>query len=39
LQAGAIECMFKNEAEELFLARLSGMRRFIEVQRSIENQH
>ncbi|VAW53423.1 diguanylate cyclase/phosphodiesterase (GGDEF & EAL domains) with PAS/PAC sensor(s) [hydrothermal vent metagenome] len=38
LQAGAIECMFKNEAEELFLARLSGMRRFIEVQSSIEQQ-
>ncbi len=38
LQAGAIECMFKNEPEELFLARLSGMRRFIEVQRSIEKQ-
>jgi len=38
LQAGAIECMFKNEAEELFLARLSGMRRFIEVQQSIEKQ-
>lgn len=38
LQAGAIECMFKNEAEELFLARLSGMRRFIEVQRAIEKQ-
>ncbi len=38
LQAGAIECMFKNEAEELFLARLSGMRRFIEVQHSIEKQ-
>jgi diguanylate cyclase (GGDEF)-like protein/PAS domain S-box-containing protein len=38
LQAGAIECMFKNEAEELFLARLSGIRRFIEVQRSIEQQ-
>jgi diguanylate cyclase (GGDEF)-like protein/PAS domain S-box-containing protein len=38
LHAGAIECMFKNEAEELFLARLSGMRRFIEVQRAIENQ-
>lgn len=38
LQAGAIECMFKNEAEELFLARISGMRRFIEVQRSIEKQ-
>ncbi len=38
LQAGAIECMFKNEAEELFLARISGMRRFIQVQRSIEKQ-
>ena len=38
LQAGALECMFKNEAEELFLARLSGLRRFIEVQRSIEKQ-
>ena len=38
LQAGAIECMFKNEAEELFLARMAGMRRFIEIQRSIENQ-
>jgi len=38
LQAGAIECMFKNEAEELFLARISAMRRFIEVQRSIEKQ-
>ncbi|HEB82357.1 MAG TPA: response regulator, partial [Gammaproteobacteria bacterium] len=38
LEAGAIECMFKNEAEELFLARLSSIRRFIEVQRSIEEQ-
>ena len=38
LEAGAIECMFKNEAEELFLARIAGMRRFIEVQRSIEKQ-
>ena len=38
LQAGAIECMFKNEAEELFLARLAAMRRFIEIQNSIEQQ-
>ena len=38
LKAGAIECMIKNEAEELFLARISAMRRFIEVQRSIEQQ-
>jgi len=38
LQAGAVECMFKNEAEELFLARMASMRRFIEIQRSIEKQ-
>ncbi len=38
LNAGAIECMFKNEAEELFLARISGIVRFVEVQRSIEKQ-
>ena len=38
LKAGAVECMFKNEAEELFLARISAMSRFIEVQRSIEKQ-
>jgi diguanylate cyclase (GGDEF)-like protein/PAS domain S-box-containing protein len=38
LKAGAIECMFKNEAEELFLARIAGIGRFVEVQRSIEKQ-
>ena len=38
LNAGAIECFFKNEAEELFLARVSAMSRFIEIQRSIEKQ-
>lgn len=38
LQAGAVECMFKNEAEELFLARISSMSRFIEVQNSIESE-
>ncbi len=38
LQAGAVECMFKNEAEELFIARVSSMSRFIEIQRSIEKQ-
>lgn len=36
LQAGAVECMFKNEAEELFLARIASMSRFIEVQNHIE---
>lgn len=38
LDAGAIECFFKNEAEELFLSRVSAMSRFIEIQRSIEKQ-
>ncbi|MCW8922258.1 MAG: EAL domain-containing protein [Gammaproteobacteria bacterium] len=38
LNAGAIECFFKNEAEELFLARIAAMSRFIEIQRSIEKQ-
>ena len=27
LEAGAIECMFKNEAKELFLARMGGLAR------------
>ncbi|MDH5572165.1 MAG: EAL domain-containing protein [Gammaproteobacteria bacterium] len=36
LQAGAVECMFKNEAEELFLARIAAMSRLVEVQKSIE---
>ena len=38
LQAGAIECMFKNEAEELFLARIASISRFIEVQKNIETE-
>jgi diguanylate cyclase (GGDEF)-like protein/PAS domain S-box-containing protein len=38
LQAGAVECMFKNEAEELFLARIASMSRFIEIQNSIESE-
>ncbi|HEY9052979.1 MAG TPA: response regulator, partial [Gammaproteobacteria bacterium] len=39
LQAGAVECMFKNEAEELFLARIAAMSRFINVQKNIETEH
>lgn len=38
LKAGAVECMFKNEVEELFIARVVAMSRFIEVQRSTEKQ-
>lgn len=36
LQAGASECMFKNEARELFLARVRTLARNIEMRRSAE---
>ncbi len=32
LDAGALECMFKNEAKELFLARVNAMARTIQAQ-------
>ena len=38
LQAGAVECMFKNEAEELFLARIASMSRFIEMQNHMKSE-
>jgi len=36
LDAGAIECMFKNEANELFLARIKSMSRMKHVVSSVE---
>jgi diguanylate cyclase (GGDEF)-like protein/PAS domain S-box-containing protein len=36
LAAGAVECMFKNEAKELFLARLAAMSRAVRNRKSIE---
>jgi diguanylate cyclase (GGDEF)-like protein/PAS domain S-box-containing protein len=36
LAAGAVECMFKNEAQELFLARIAAMSRAVRNRRSIE---
>jgi diguanylate cyclase (GGDEF)-like protein/PAS domain S-box-containing protein len=36
LDAGAIECMFKNEAKELFLARVKTLSRQIQMQKSVE---
>ena len=36
LEAGAIECMFKNEAKELFLARMRTLARQIQMQKSVE---
>ncbi|MGD8568341.1 MAG: EAL domain-containing protein [Gammaproteobacteria bacterium] len=39
LNAGAEECMFKNEAKELFLARIDAMGRSINAMRNIKNDH
>jgi len=38
LEAGAIECMFKNEAKELFLARVRTLSRQILMQKSVESE-
>jgi len=38
LYAGATECMFKNEANELFLARVAAMSRTVHIQNSIEKE-
>ncbi len=38
LEAGAVECMFKNEARELFVARLRSLARQVEMQKSIETE-
>ncbi|MEJ2611346.1 MAG: EAL domain-containing protein [Candidatus Thiodiazotropha sp.] len=35
LEAGAVECMFKNESDELFLARIDAMSRHIRAHNSI----
>ncbi|MEM9531513.1 MAG: EAL domain-containing protein [Pseudomonadota bacterium] len=36
LDAGAIECMFKNEAKELFVTRVASLAQGIETQKSVE---
>ncbi len=38
LDAGAMECMFKNEANELFIARMEAMTRVIYSRRSVEKE-
>ena len=35
LEAGAVECMFKNEAKELFLARVGSLARQIQMQKKV----
>jgi diguanylate cyclase (GGDEF)-like protein/PAS domain S-box-containing protein len=39
LEAGAEECMFKNEADNLFLARIAAMSRSILIRRNTEREH
>jgi diguanylate cyclase (GGDEF)-like protein/PAS domain S-box-containing protein len=36
LEAGAVECTFKNEAKELFLARMAGLTRQIQMQKAAQ---
>ncbi|HQW80871.1 MAG TPA: EAL domain-containing protein [Pseudomonadota bacterium] len=38
LEAGAVECTFKNEAKELFLARMGGLARQIRLQKNAGNE-
>jgi diguanylate cyclase (GGDEF)-like protein/PAS domain S-box-containing protein len=38
LAAGAVECIFKNEARELFLARIASLARGIVDRKSIDNE-
>ena len=38
LAAGAVECIFKNEAKELFLARVASLARNVLDRRSIDNE-
>ena len=38
LRAGAVECMFKNEAKELFLTRLAAMSRSVQIRKSIDTE-
>ena len=38
LDAGASECLFKNEAQSLFISRMNAIRRSIGLQRTIEKE-
>lgn len=38
LAAGAVECMLKNEAEELFLARVAALSRNVRITRKVERE-
>jgi len=38
LEAGAVECTFKNEAKELFLARIDGLARQVLMQKAAQSE-
>jgi diguanylate cyclase (GGDEF)-like protein/PAS domain S-box-containing protein len=38
LEAGAVECMFKNESDDLFLTRIDAMSRHIRTLKSVEKE-
>ncbi|MBT2999474.1 MAG: EAL domain-containing protein [Candidatus Thiodiazotropha sp. (ex Ctena orbiculata)] len=38
LEAGAVECMFKNESDDLFLTRIDAMSRHIRAHKAIEKE-
>ncbi len=38
LEAGAVECMFKNEAKELFLARVHSLARQIQMKKKVDEE-
>ncbi|MCG8016979.1 MAG: EAL domain-containing protein [Candidatus Thiodiazotropha sp. 'RUGA'] len=38
LEAGAVECMFKNESDDLFLSRIDAMSRHIRAHQAIEKE-
>lgn len=38
LKSGAVECMFKNESEDLFIARVDAMSRHIRTRKHIEEE-
>ena len=39
LDSGAVECMFKNESEDLFLARVDSMNRSSNIKKAVEKEH
>jgi diguanylate cyclase (GGDEF)-like protein/PAS domain S-box-containing protein len=38
LEAGAVECLFKNESDDLFLTRIDAMSRHVRARNAIENE-